>query len=71
MRNFYVGLDFYRNQIAIGLNEGTTVAHIEGSSRDTKPSKTDTNLSTFIVFFFVALFAIATYMLVTELRKEK
>jgi hypothetical protein len=66
LRNFFVGLDFYGNEIAIGLNKGTTVASIIGTSKHTKPEKSQ-SMITFIVIFFVSLVSIALYFLKVEI----
>lgn len=66
LRNFYTGLDFEKNQILIGLNDGTTTAELHGTTHNTpvdpnsvdKP-KQDSGAMMFVITFIILMFAVA------------
>ena len=57
MRNFYVGFDFEKNKISIGLNKGTTSAKIIGSSKyaDKKESEKSEAAVVFVLVFLIIM----------------
>ena len=59
LQNFYLGLDYETQKVAIGLNAGTTHASIQGKSTKEKKAPSGSGQSVFLVFFMIGLCVIA------------
>ena len=59
LQNFYLGLDYTTQQVAIGLNAGTTHASIEGYSSKIPEGRGGSGQALFLTFFMVGLCLLA------------
>ena len=71
LRNFYTGLDFDKNLIVIGVNQGTTHATIFGKSVNPYAKETNVAAIVVVVVFMITLFSIAFYCYYKAKKEEE
>jgi hypothetical protein len=71
LRNFYVGFDYYKDEIVIGLNKGIVHASIEGKSEDPVIKREKTGAIVFIMCFFTVTTIVALCFFHKAMDREK
>jgi hypothetical protein len=71
LRNFYTGLNFDKNMLLIGLNQGTTSAELHGKAENPFRPTSTSGAVIFVVIFLVVMFLIALACFIRAKKNEK